>query len=97
MKTTQHDYYPARYKADRGAFALIDFKPDSSEFKSDMTAEVYNESYGGCKLLIPETEKLQIGDSCIAKIGYLKPMRATVVWRSHDDDGRLEIGLQYEE
>ena len=97
MKTTQHNYDPIRFKADPGAFALIGLQSDSPEFKSDLTAEVYNESYGGCKLLIPETDRLQIGDSCIAKVGHLKPMRATVVWRSHDDDGRLGIGLQYEE
>ena len=97
MKTGGLNYYPTRFKPDAGAFAQIALHLETSDFEADITAEIENESYGGCGLIVPETEELQIGDTCLAKVGYLKPMKATVVWRSHDNDGRLEIGLQYDE
>ena len=100
VKTQNLDYYSARFKPDVGAFAQIELHSDpqteSTDFKVDITAEIDNESYGGCRLLVPGAEELQIGDTCLAKVGFLKPMKATVVWRSHDD-GRLGIGLQYDE
>ncbi len=101
VKSASVDYYPTRFKPDVGAFAQIDLHSDQqtdlADFNIDITVEIENESYSGCRLIVPETEALQIGDTCIAKVGFLKPMRAIVVWRSHDDDGRLGIGLEYDE
>lgn len=87
-----------RFLPDPGTYALIDSKgsEESKSFNPDITALIFNESYSGCALVIMGNKKLQVGQFCRIKMGYLtRPMNAEVRWRKELYNGIARIGLKY--
>ena len=92
---SSEEFIPVRYPPGEGESAYLCIEPDDGDFRNDIQAMIMNESYGGCGLMMAETDLLQEGDRCLAKIGSLTPMSAEVAWRVADGNGILRIGLKY--
>lgn len=87
-----------RFLPDPGTYALIDTGHDTAAqvFQPDITALIFNESYSGCALVIMGHKRLQVGQTCRIKLGYLnQPMLAEVRWRRELYNGIARIGLKY--
>ncbi len=88
-------YTPVRFAPDDGVAAYISVDIACEEFRNDIQALIMNESYAGCGLVMAETDLLNEGDRCVARIGNLSPMKSTVRWRKADGNGLLRVGLEY--
>ncbi len=85
-----------RYQPEPDSRALICLDPEASEFVCDLTAEIVNESYTGCSVTMPATDRLEAGAEVTCRVGTLAATRAEVIWCRRIDDGeRIEAGLQY--
>jgi hypothetical protein len=86
-----------RFAPDSGASAKIWLAVNvDAKSAPDVSGFVINESYTGAALAIAQSKALQRGDQCIAKVGNLKAMPATVIWH-RDEDDFSQIGLRYDE
>jgi hypothetical protein len=84
-----------RYAPEAGASAGLWVQVNLTTSPPDVSGFVLNESYTGCSLAIPSMATLKQGDQCMAKVGSLNAMPATVVWR-RDEGDFSEVGLRYD-
>ncbi len=90
-----------RFDPDKGQHAYISTKLDSSEFCPNIRGEIIDESRTGCGVVVynsAEANDLQPGHHCIAQVGKLEPVEATIVWRKIEgDETAVRLGLKYQE
>lgn len=87
-----------RYLPDPGSYALIDSKSkaDAKLFVPDTTVLLFNESFNGCGVVVLNNKKLQKGEVCWIKLGYLNnPLLAKVCWRKELFNGIARVGLRF--
>ncbi len=86
-----------RYKPQSTVHALIDADFATAEFSPTISALIFDESFGGCGLVILDTPKLQVGDRCRIQIGNLPVTRAEVRWRRELAEDVIKIGVLFNE
>ena len=86
-----------RFKTDPSQAAQIDLTLDPSNFRCDVAALIYNESYRGCCLIAIKHEKLKIGTRCRIQLGPLAPIGAELKWTEEIDPEIIRMGFYFYE
>lgn len=87
-----------RYRPDElTSFAAIDARNDvePENFQHQLSGLITSESYGGCAIIVRQTNKLQVGDHCCIQIALLNAIRAEVVWRREIDRDVIKCGFKF--
>ncbi len=92
------NYQSIRFGAEPGQRAYVCTNPNVRDFRSNLRAEIIDESATGCGLAMYNTPALQPGDRCITQVGRLQPLHATVIWRHEEGDATaVRVGLRFDE
>lgn len=84
-----------RYRPDRLTTAKIQLDAVTSSFVSEASALVYEESYGGCCLIVINERPVALQDRWRIQVGNLQPMIAEVVWVKRLDDAVYKVGMKF--
>jgi len=85
----------SRYRPDRMTTAKVQLDAVTSSFVAEATALVFEESYGGCCLIIFSTHSISLKDRWKIQIGSLHPMLSEVVWVKKLDDIIYKVGMKF--
>jgi len=86
-----------RFNPSTVTYAEIDFRLRASEFKSQVVGFVVNEAFGGCSVVIPTGEKIEVGSFLKIKVGRLSVLKARIAWVRKLDEHVTKLGLEYQE
>jgi len=101
MSKQEHDQDPAkkrkhvRYRPDKLTIARIQLEAVTSSFVSEASALVYEESYGGCCLILIHDRAIALQEKWRIQVGNLQPMTSEVVWVKRLDDAIYKVGLKF--
>ena len=84
-----------RYRPDRLTTAQVQLDAVTSSFVSEATGLVFEESYGGCCVIIIHNRPISLQDRWRVQVGSLHPMVAEVVWVKRLDEFVYKVGLKF--
>jgi hypothetical protein len=84
-----------RFPAEGNTSACIDLSAGPKPFTPRLQALVYEESYGGCGLIVLKGVVFEPGDVIRIQVGRLAPMRAEVRWCMNVDQHVQRLGVMY--
>lgn len=85
----------SRYRPDRMTMAKVQLDAVTSSFVPEAASLVYEESYGGCCLIIFSDRPVSLNDRWRVQIGTLHPMLSEIVWVKKLDDVIYKVGLKF--
>ncbi len=84
-----------RFPAEGDVAAIIDLSAGPGPFTPRLHALVYEESYGGCGMVVLKGVVFEPGDVIRLQVGRLGPMRAEVRWSMNVDQHVQRLGVMY--
>lgn len=83
-----------RFKPEGIDTALVDWR-DNKTFKPEIPALIYQESAGGCAIIISGPSKLPVAAIFQVKLGLMNPRRVEIRWIKEFDQQVAVIGLKF--
>lgn len=84
-----------RFPVESNTCAAVDLSAGPKPFVARLTALVYEESYGGCGMVVLKGVVFEPGDVIRIQVGRLAPMRAEVRWCMNVDQHVQRLGVMY--
>ncbi|NES81260.1 MAG: PilZ domain-containing protein [Moorea sp. SIO2B7] len=84
-----------RFNQDPDVIAEIDLELNESKFTRSLWGIVFNDSFGGCAIVVVTQELLEFNQICYLKFSELTPFKAKIVWTKKLDENTWKLGLEY--
>ncbi len=84
-----------RFTSDPSLHAEIQFDSVAQEFVSDLAGIICNESYTGCCLGVPASDRVREGTRFRLRVGNLAPMLGEVKWVTKVDPEIWKVGIHF--
>lgn len=85
-----------RFKPDPMDYALIEFRPVSSNFQPNCIGLILNESYSGAAIVVNTLEEPLEEQAVKVQVGRVGPIAGVVKWVKVLEGNLLKIGIQFE-
>jgi hypothetical protein len=83
-----------RFPLDPGVIVEIDLEL-KEEFTCSMWGILFNESYGGCGLVVVSNELLETQQLCYLRFEKSTIFEGKIVWKKSLEDNIIKLGVQY--
>lgn len=84
-----------RFSPDPSQHAEIDFNSTHENFRCELPALIFNESYNGCCVIALKDKRFKIQGRFKIKVGLLSPLLGEIRWITELDNDFVKLGVEF--